>query len=99
MPAGWSDHVSPFVLEALQGDGKGCPPPVTPEDLPIDFMVLTPAFNRGLLIAGLGISLAGFGGEQAAQARNHRSLRGSVSLMGKPVANASITHWTKQGGT
>ncbi len=62
-------------------------------------MVLTPAFNRGLLIAGLGISLAGFGGEQAAQARNHRALRGSVSVMGRPVANASITHWTTQGGT
>ena len=36
-------------------------------------MVLINALNRGLLIAGLGISLAGFGGEQAAQAGNAHS--------------------------
>ena len=62
-------------------------------------MVLTNALNRGLLIAGLGISLAGFAGDQAAQARNYKSLRGQVSVMGKPVANASITHWTTRGGS
>ena len=62
-------------------------------------MVLTNALNRGLLIAGLGISLAGFAGDQAAQAGDHKPLRGQVSVMGQPVANASITHWTTQGGT
>jgi hypothetical protein len=62
-------------------------------------MVLINALNRGLLIAGLGLSFAGFGGEQAAQAGNHKPLRGLVSVMGKPVANASITLWSTQGGT
>lgn len=62
-------------------------------------MVLTNALNRGLLIAGLGISLAGFAGDQAAQAGDHKPIRGQVSVMGQPVANASITHWTTQGGT
>ena len=67
--------------------------------LALPFMALITALNRGLLVAGLGISLAGFAGEQAVQARNHKPLRGQVSVMGKPVANASITHWTTQGGT
>ena len=39
--------------------------------------------NRGLLIAGLGISLAGFGGEQTAQAGIRNRVRGTVSVMGK----------------
>ena len=34
--------------------------------------------NRGLLIASLGISLAGFGGEQAAQAGIRNRVRGTV---------------------
>ena len=34
--------------------------------------------NRGLLIAGLGISLAGFGGEQAAEASIRNRMRGTV---------------------
>ena len=54
--------------------------------------------NRGLLIAGLGISLAGFGGEQAAEASIRNRVRGTVSVMGKPVADASVTLWTTRGG-
>ena len=54
--------------------------------------------NRGLLIAGLSISLAGFGSEQAAEASMRNRLRGTVSVMGKPVANASVTLWTTKGG-
>ena len=54
--------------------------------------------NRGLLIAGLSISLAGFGSEQAADASIRNRLRGTVSVMGKPVANASVTLWTTKGG-
>ncbi len=54
--------------------------------------------NRGLLIAGLGISLAGFGGEQTAQAGIRNRVRGTVSVMGKPVADASVTLWTTRGG-
>ena len=54
--------------------------------------------NRGLLIAGLGISLAGFGGEQAAEASIRNRMRGTVSVMGKPVADASVTLWTTRGG-
>ena len=34
--------------------------------------------NRGLLIAGLGISLAGFGGEQAAEASSRNRVRGTI---------------------
>ena len=54
--------------------------------------------NRGLLMAGLGISLAGFGGEQAAEASLRNRVRGTVSVMGKPVADASVTLWTTKGG-
>ena len=54
--------------------------------------------NRGLLIAGLGISLSGFGGEQAAEASIRNKVRGTVSVMGKPVAGASVTLWTTKGG-
>ncbi|MDA7508151.1 hypothetical protein N8497_00070 [bacterium] len=54
--------------------------------------------NRGLLIAGLGISLAGFGGEQPAEASIRNRVRGTVSVMGKPVADASVTLWTTRGG-
>jgi hypothetical protein len=54
--------------------------------------------NRGLLIAGLGISLAGFGGEQRAEASIRNKVRGTVSVMGKPVADASVTLWTTRGG-
>ena len=54
--------------------------------------------NRGLLIAGLGISLAGFGGGQAAEASIRNRVRGTVSVMGKPVADASVTLWTTRGG-
>jgi hypothetical protein len=54
--------------------------------------------NRGLLIAGLGISLAGFGGEQAAEASIRNRTRGTVSVMGKPVADSSVTLWTTRGG-
>ena len=35
-------------------------------------------FNRGLLIAGLGISLSGFGGEQAAEASIRNRVRGTI---------------------
>ena len=54
--------------------------------------------NRGLLIAGLSISLAGFGGEPTAKASIRNKVRGTVSVMDKPVANASITLWSTRGG-
>ena len=54
--------------------------------------------NRGLLITGLGISLAGFGGGQAAEASIRNRVRGTISVMGKPVADASVTLWTTRGG-
>ena len=61
-------------------------------------MVLKTALHRGLLVAGIGISLAGFGSEQAAEASIRNRLRGTVSVMGKPVANASVTLWTTKVG-
>ena len=56
-------------------------------------MVLKTALHRGLLVAGIGISLAGFGSEQAAEASIRNRLLGTVSVMGNPnpVANASVT--------
>ena len=61
-------------------------------------IVLSNALHRGLLVAGIGISLAGFGSEQAAEASIHNQVRGTVSVMGKPVANASVTLWRTRGG-
>ena len=61
-------------------------------------MNLFKPLNRGLVIAGLGISLPGFGGEQAAEASIRNRVRGIVSVMGKPVADASVTLWTTRGG-
>ena len=61
-------------------------------------MVLKTALHRGLLVAGIGISLAGFGSEQSAEASIRNRLRGTVSVMGNPVANASVTLWTTKGG-
>ena len=62
-------------------------------------MTRNTSLNRGMLIAGLAISLAGISGEQAAHARNHKALRGMVSVMGEPVSNASVTLWETRGGT
>ena len=45
-------------------------------------IVLSNALHRGLLVAGIGISLAGFGSEQAAEASIRNRLRGTVSVMG-----------------
>ena len=61
-------------------------------------MVLKTALHRGLLVAGIGISLAGFGSEHAAEASIRNRLRGTVSVMGNPVAKASVTLWTTKGG-
>ena len=61
-------------------------------------IVLSNALHRGLLVAGIGISLAGFGSEQAAEASIRNRLRGTVSVMGKPVANASVTLWKSKDG-
>ena len=61
-------------------------------------MTRNTSLNRGMLIAGLAISLAGISGEQAAHARNHKALRGMVSVMGEPVSNASVTLWQTHGG-
>ena len=61
-------------------------------------MVPKTALHRGLLVAGICISLAGFGSEQAPEDSIRNRLRGTVSVMGNPIANASITLWTTKGG-
>mgnify|MGYP003307945917 CR=1 FL=1 len=61
-------------------------------------MSLNTSLNRGLLIAGLAMGLTGLAGQQAAEASIHNKVRGTVSVMGKPVANASVTLWRTKGG-
>ena len=61
-------------------------------------MSLNTSLNRGLLIAGLAMGLTGLAGQQAAEASIRNKVRGTVSVMGKPVANASVTLWRTRGG-
>ena len=68
------------------------------EFLTFHAMAPNTALNRGLLIAGLSISLAGFSGNKTALASIRNNVHGTVSVMDKRVADATVTLWETRGG-